>query len=191
MRAAVLFSARRRLQWWSSAVRCIWRPFCLVRGLCSARQIRTVHGTHRQDDRRQRELPGATWIIAPLFVLIGVAIVLVGVVGSYGTEQIAERGDRLIYEYLFLGRALRSREISKNDVEEIALPADIGARHRSRQGITVGRTTIGTTSHSRVPFGSEVMIRSDNQIIRFGKHLGETDKQWLVSALTQLGGGTG
>jgi len=128
--------------------------------------------------------PGATWIIAPIFLFIGVAIILVGVVGSYGTEQIAERGDRLIYKYLFLGCALRTREIPKKEIEGLELRSGISARHRSRQGIT-----IGTTSRSRAPVENEIMIRSDNQLIRFGKHLGETDKQWLVAALTRLSSG--
>lgn len=49
--------------------------------------------------------PGATWIIAPIFLLIGVAVVLMAVVAFYGTQQIAEKSDRLIYKFLFRGRA--------------------------------------------------------------------------------------
>ncbi len=130
--------------------------------------------------------PGATWIIAPIFLLIGVVIILLGVVGSYGTEEIAERGDWLIYRFLFLGRALRSRDILKKDVEEIDLRSDISARHRSRRGIAISKTTIETTSRSRASVDNEIMIRSDNQVIRFGKHLAEADKQWLASALNRL-----
>ena len=133
--------------------------------------------------------PGATWIIAPIFLLIGIAIILLGVVGSYGTEEIAEQGDRLIYRFSFLGRALRSREIPKNEIEEIALRRDISARHRSRRGVTIGGTTVETRSRSRAPVGNEIMIRSDDQLIRFGKDLPVADKEWLVAALTRLSRG--
>jgi hypothetical protein len=130
--------------------------------------------------------PLAGWIISSLFLLIGLGIMMLGVVGSYGIDEIEESGEALIYRFRFLNWPLRSRRVLKREIEEIELRGDISPQRAALSTIKVGKFEFGTTpGKMRAPV-PEVFIRSDKQIFRIGQHLSQAEKEWLEAALTQM-----
>ena len=130
--------------------------------------------------------PGAGWTIAGLFTLIGCAIMMFGVIASYGREQIAARGNELIYRFTWLGRSFRTVTMDKSAVEELDLRANIAPRRRRRGSITIGGTSVGTSTRAPIDARAEVFIRTDQRTLRLGRHLNDDGKQWLIGAMRNM-----
>jgi hypothetical protein len=130
----------------------------------------------------------AGWVISSLFMVVGLGIATLSIVGSYGREQIQETGGALVTSFLVFGHPLRVRRIQKTDVEEVDLRADITARRRRTRGVRIGNVRVGTAAPDRRPRQSEVFFRSDKTIVRVGRHLSDADKRWLLGAVAQMVG---
>jgi len=103
----------------------------------------------------------AGWTLGVLFVLIGLSLTIGGVVFSRSRQVIRERRDGLCFSREFLGHSWRHCFVLRRAVQEIAV-------HRSSQ-TRAGRT--------------EVVLRSDDEIIGLAGHLTSEEQEWLTRAL--------
>lgn len=128
---------------------------------------------------------GAGWIIAPIFILIGAGIALLGAAISTGRDAVREEGDALLFVWSALGRDWRTKRIPKHEVEEIDIryTAEPATGRRSR--VNVGNIGVALGGGARTP-NQEVVVRSDRHVARLGKGLSGEEQQWLRDALTAM-----
>lgn len=130
---------------------------------------------------------GAGWVIAPLFLLIGLAIALCGVAAAAGRRLVREEGDTLALGWRVLGREWLPRKFAKREIEqiEVRVAAETTTRH-SRLRIGGAVVSLG---HSAQAPGQEVLVRSDHAVARLGKGLSDEERQWLCDALLAMASG--
>jgi hypothetical protein len=136
-----------------------------------------------------RENPeGAAWIIAPLFLLIGLAITLGGVAAGAGRDMVREEGDTLAVGWRVLGREWLPKKFAKREIEQIEVRVAAEPASRSRGRLRIGGASISLGHSTHTP-GQEVLVRSDRAVARLGKNLSDEERQWLRDALTAMASG--
>lgn len=136
-----------------------------------------------------RENPeGAAWVIAPVFLVIGLGTVLIGVATASGRALVREEGDTLTFGWRALGREWLPKKFAKREIEQIEVRVAAEAASRSRGRLRMGGASISLGRSTRTP-GQEVLVRSDRAAVRLGKNLSDEERQWLRDALTALASG--
>src|SRR5262249_13616301 len=92
-------------------------------------------------------------IIASLFVVIGVAIAALPILGAWAGEGVGGGGDAIAFSTRLLGRRAGVTRIPRRDIKEVDLREDVLA-HRTGGGAT-----------------EEVFVLSDHAIARIGRDL--------------------
>jgi hypothetical protein len=124
------------------------------------------------------------WGLGGVFVLVGLGIVVLALVGSFGREVVHEEPGVLVYRIEFLGRSIRRVPLPKREIERVARVSATKA-HRGGAAARVGGVQVGVTSRAgEVPH--EVQIRSDRRIVRLGAGLRPDEQAWLERALSHL-----
>lgn len=122
----------------------------------------------------------ALMIVPPVFILAGLGIVWLGVKASYTSVVIGTASNELFIERLAFGKRSAREAILFSAIESIDVGGDVGSRRRAGGRIRVGGLTLGSRKYrNRV---DEVVVRSDDRIMRFGSSLSDEDKAWLVEA---------
>jgi len=129
----------------------------------------------------------AIWIVGSVFLLIGLGICAIGIVGSYAREVIHDNGDGITFSVRFLGWEMRRRTLPKSEVEEIDLQASTTSRRRGRgrlriNGVDIGR--LGSSKKGSTP--RQIVVRTDRRIVRLANNLDPEDQAWLHQTLTYL-----
>ena len=136
-----------------------------------------------------RENPeGAGWVIAPVFLAIGLGTVLIGVATATGRALVREEGDRLAVGWRVLGRKWLPTKFAKREIEQVEARVAAEPDSRSRGRLRIGGAAI-SLGHSTHRAGQEVLVRSDRAAVRLGKNLSDEERQWLRDALTALASG--
>jgi hypothetical protein len=120
------------------------------------------------------------WVLGTVFCLIGLFLMFGAVWGSYAREVVREERDGLIFCLVLLGKRYRQRFIPKREIEEVALKPIATARmHRLQKKKRATATPRGKGKH-------EVVVRSDDELVKIGGDLEPDDQDWLLRALTYL-----
>lgn len=136
-----------------------------------------------------RENPeGAVWVIAPVFLAIGLGTVLIGVATASGRALVREEGDTLIFGWRALGREWLPKKFAKREIEQIEVRVAAETASRSGPRLRMGGASIPLGRSTHTP-GQEVLVRSDRAAVRLGKNLSDEERQWLRDALTALASG--
>ena len=119
-------------------------------------------------------------IIPPIFILIGLGIIWIGIRGSFSALIIGVENGELFTQNQAFGKRSGRKSVPLNQIESVGVGKDIRSRNPTGQGITVGGVTVGNKRYrSR---DNEVVVRSDQKILRFGRGLTATDRAWLADA---------
>jgi len=130
---------------------------------------------------------GAGWVIAPVFILIGLGTVTFGYAAAAARGVVREDGDTLAIGMRVLGRDWGMKRFVKREIEQVELR--IAAEPARRSGrLRVGGASIAMGSSPSTP-GQEVLVRSDRAVARLGKNLTDEERQWLRDALTSMASG--
>lgn len=131
---------------------------------------------------------GATWYIAPIFILIGMGVAVIGVAVAAGRSIVREESDILAIGVRVLGRDWAAKRFVKREIEQIEVRVATEPTSRSRGRLRLGGASISLGHSTRTP-GQEVLVRSDQAVARLGKNLSDEERQWLRDALTSLASG--
>lgn len=63
----------------------------------------------------------AGFIVSPLFMLVGLFIILVGIAGMKGRQLIEEEGGNLVFSLMLFNLRVRPRRVLKKEVEEVSI----------------------------------------------------------------------
>lgn len=129
------------------------------------------------------EVQGSRWailIVPPVFVLAGLGIVWLGIWGSFSSLVVGVGSAALYTENLAFGRRSGRKSVPLAEIESITVGGDVRSRRRTGARVTVGGVSLGRKKYRERE--DEIVIRSDNQILRFGGSLPEADKTWLADA---------
>jgi len=119
-------------------------------------------------------------IVPPIFVLVGLGIIWLGIKGSYSALIIGVENGMLFTQYLAFGKRSGKQSVALADIESVAVAGDVRSRRRDGGHIKIGGMAIGTKkSRER---DDEVVVRSDRKILRFGSSLNEDERVWLAEA---------
>jgi len=106
------------------------------------------------------------WIIAPIFMLVGLFVILLAIAGMWGRQLIEENGAGISYSLLLANRRIRPQRLLKQDVEDVSL-----------------RPIAGRTSGNQ----QELIVRSDKRIVRIsGSEISQQEMEWLKVAVQCL-----
>jgi len=119
-------------------------------------------------------------LIPPIFMLVGLGIIWLGVKGSYSATVIGVENSELFKEYLAFGKRSGRKSVPLIDIESVSVAGDVRSRHRSDGRIRVGGVSIGKRTYRRRD--DEVVVRSDQGILRFGGSLSKEERTWLADA---------
>lgn len=122
----------------------------------------------------------AVMIVPPVFVLAGLGIVWLGVRGSYSAMIVGVENSTLFTENLAFGRRSGRKSIQLANIESGSVGSDVRSRRRTGGGIRVGGVAVGVGKYRERE--NEVVVRSDEKILRFGGALTEAEKTWLADA---------
>jgi hypothetical protein len=106
------------------------------------------------------------WIIAPIFMLVGLFVILLAIAGMWGRQLIEENGAGITYSLLLVGRRIRPQQLLKREVEEVSLRPVPGRRSGNQQ---------------------ELIVRSDKRIVRISSsEISQQELEWLKVAVQCL-----
>jgi hypothetical protein len=136
----------------------------------------------------QENPEGAGWVIAPVFLAIGLGVVAIAVAVSSGRGLVREDGDTLAIGWRALGRDWGMKRFAKREIEQIEVRVAAEATSRGRGRLRIGGASVSLGGGASTP-GQEVMVRSDKAVARLGKNLSDEERQWLRDALIAIAGG--
>ena len=122
----------------------------------------------------------AVMIVPPVFVLAGLGIVWLGVVGSFSETIIGAANGELFMERFAFGRRSGRRAIPLAEIESVSVAGDVRSRNRTGVSVDVGGMRLGRKRYRERE--DEIVVRSDEKILRFGSSLPEHDREWLADA---------
>jgi hypothetical protein len=110
----------------------------------------------------------AGFIVAPLFILVGLLVILLGIAAMSGRQLIEEEGGDLVFSLLLFNGRVRPRRAVKKEVEEVSLKP---VPERSDQ--------------------QQLLIRSDKLIMHIGdQKLSPKELEWLKVAVSVIVSGS-
>lgn len=124
--------------------------------------------------------PWAVRIVPPVFLLIGLGIVWLGIKGSYSALVIGVERGALFVEQLAFGRRSARRSVPLAEIESVSVAGDVRSRRRTGGYVKIGGVALGGRRFRERD--SEVVVRSDRRILRFGSALSDPEKAWLADA---------
>ena len=113
----------------------------------------------------------AMWIVGGLFTLFGVVMELGVVFGTVARQVIRTEGESIVITLRAFGKHYRRREMHKRSIEEIAVKESRSARS-TRRGSKPPRT--------------QVVLRTDEAVVRIAGDQPADRQQWLAKALLAL-----
>ncbi len=123
---------------------------------------------------------GFAWILGPLFILIGLAVLLLTAAASRGRMMIREDPSGLTFGYRVFGRPVRLQRLPKGEIEEIRLrPVAAGGRDATLRVGPVSMRWPRQEAQQR----RELFVRSDREVVRLGKELRPEEQEWLYRTL--------
>ncbi len=131
---------------------------------------------------------GAVWVIAPVFLSIGLGVVTIAAATARGRALVREDGDTLAIGWRALGRDWGLKRFAKREIEQIEVRVAAEATSRGRGRLRIGGASVALGSAPSTP-GQEVMVRSDQAVARLGKNLTDEERQWLRDALVGMASG--
>lgn len=129
------------------------------------------------------EVQGSQWavrLVPPVFVLAGLAIVWLGIWGSYRSVIVGVERGALYTENIVFGRRYGRKSVPLAEIESITVGGDVRDRRQTGARVRVGGLTLGRKKYRDRE--SEVVVRSDERILRFGGSLHQADQVWLADA---------
>jgi hypothetical protein len=106
-------------------------------------------------------------IVSPLFMLVGLYIVLFGIAGVRGRQLIEEEGGDIVFSLMLFNLRVRPRRVLKKEVEEVSIKP-VPGRNNEKQ----------------------LVIRSDKLIMRIGdQKLSPKELEWLKVAVSVIASG--
>lgn len=118
----------------------------------------------------------ARWVIAPIFLLIGLGLIFCGGFLADGREVVREKGDALVFAWVALSSEWLVVRIRKRDIQEVEIRPGFGPISR----------VIGSR---RTPSAQTVVVRSAQRVAHMGGHLSADGRRWLRGALTSMATG--
>jgi len=113
----------------------------------------------------------AKWIVGGVFTLLGLLMELGAIFGSVAREIIRDKGDAIVITLQAFGKHYRRRELKKHEIEEITVKESRSSRaHRG----------------SEKPAPTEVVLRSDRNVVRIAGDQPIKVQRWLVESLIFL-----
>jgi hypothetical protein len=100
--------------------------------------------------------PDLTYLLVPIFILLGVAIILFLIDGSIRRQEFQNRGDEMLFGYRVLGRLTRRQRLDKRSIEEIAVKP-------GREG----------------NLGPHLFVRSPQRLLHVGRTIERPELEWL------------
>lgn len=126
---------------------------------------------------------GSAWVLGPLFILVGLALLLLAAAASRGRMMIREDPSGLAFGYQVFGRPVRLRRLPKGEIEEIRLrPVAAGGRDAT---LRVGPVSV-RWPRQKTQQRTELFVRSDREVVRLGKELRPEEQEWLRRTLLSL-----
>lgn len=119
-------------------------------------------------------------IVPPVFVLVGLGVIWLGVVGSYKETIVGVASGELFIEGLAFGKRSGRRAIPLADIESVSVAGDVRSRHRTGVNVKIGGMRLGNRKYRERE--DEIVVRADQKILRFGSSLPEADRVWLADA---------
>lgn len=119
-------------------------------------------------------------IVPPVFVLVGLGVIWLGIVGSYRETIVGVAGGELFMEGLAFGKRSGRRSIPLADIESVSVAGDVRSRHRTGVNVDIGGVRLGRKKYRERE--DEIVVRADQKILRFGGSLPEADRVWLADA---------
>lgn len=122
----------------------------------------------------------ALMTVPPVFILAGAGIIWLGIRGSYSATVVGVSNGALFVDHLAFGKRSGRRSIPLADIESIGIGGDVRSRHRVGFRSQIGAVGIGGGRYRERQ--SEVVVRSDQQILRVGSRLTDAERAWLADA---------
>jgi hypothetical protein len=122
----------------------------------------------------------ALYIIPPLFILVGIGIVWLGVKGSYSATIIGVANGSLFSENLAFGKRSGRQAIPLANIESVEVAGDVSSKSLRGARVKIGGVPIGHRNYRNRK--DEIVVRGDSTILRFGQSLGDTARVWLARA---------
>lgn len=119
-------------------------------------------------------------VVPPVFVLLGLGVIWLGVWGSYTATAIGAGNGELYTVNVVFGRRSQRRAVRIDEIEAVGVAGDVRSRHRQGGFIEVGGMRFGKRKYRERE--KEVVVRSDARILRFGRSVTEPDREWLADA---------
>jgi hypothetical protein len=120
----------------------------------------------------------AILMVPPIFVLAGLGIIWLGIKGSYSSLVLGVEGRELYTERLAFGKRSGRETILLAAIESIDVADDVRSRRRDGGYIKIGGVSVGTNRYRARE--SEIVLRSDQKILRFGESLSTAEQEWLA-----------
>ena len=120
----------------------------------------------------------AMTIIPPVFILVGLGTMWLGISGSFSSLVVGIENGLLYTEYLGFRMRSGRKSVALAEIESLDIGGDVRSRQRSGRRMTIGGLTLGSNRYRDRE--NEVVVRSDKQILRFGSSLGEADRAWVA-----------
>ena len=127
------------------------------------------------------QVNGSRWalsIIPPVFLLLGLGVVWLGVAGSFRATILGVADGAFYKEGRLFGRRSGRVSVPLRDVESVDIRDDVSSRRRRGTRVAIGGLTLGGGRYRARE--SEVVVRSDEKILRFGRSLDAEDIEWLA-----------
>jgi hypothetical protein len=132
--------------------------------------------------------PGATWIVAGVFSLVGPGLIAMGLAFSNVREMTAEDAESVTFSVQLFGRPRRARRLLKSEIEEIALkPAAVTSQRRA--SLSFGPMSFGLPQRA-APVKEELVVRSRSDVARTGYNLSASELAWLRDAILSMVAGS-
>jgi hypothetical protein len=122
----------------------------------------------------------ALYIIPPVFILVGIGIVWLGVKGSYSATIIGVANGSLFSENLAFGKRSGRQAIPLANIESVEVAGDVSSKSLRGARVKIGGVPIGHRNYRNRK--DEIVVRGDSTILRFGQSLGDTARVWLARA---------
>ena len=119
-------------------------------------------------------------VIPPIFIILGLGIIWLGVKGSYSTQVIAVKNGELFTETLAFGRRSGRTAVPLAKIESVGIGGDVSSKRRRSNRVKIGGVALGNSRYRKRE--DEVVVRSDGQILRFGRSLDDSARIWLENA---------
>ncbi len=119
-------------------------------------------------------------VVPPVFVLMGLGVIWLGIWGSYTATALGAGNGELYTVNVVFGRRSRRRAVHIDEIEAVGVAGDVRSRHRQGGFIEVGGMRFGKRKYRERE--NEVVVRSDARILRFGRSVTDTDRAWLADA---------